>query len=67
MPGLARRSMGLQVDLTHRFHVLGIVGAILAASGCAGAVTTAAGQRLVITSPEFRDYVERVFRQQNQI
>ncbi|HLF11619.1 MAG TPA: hypothetical protein VJA26_10410 [Gammaproteobacteria bacterium] len=55
------------MELTRRFQVLGIVGATLAASGCAGAVMTAAGQRLAITSPEFRDYVERVFRQQNQI
>jgi hypothetical protein len=29
-------------------------------------VTTASGQRLAIASPEFRDYVERIFRQQNQ-
>ena len=34
--------------------------------GCAG-VTTLDGQRLGMTSSEFRAYVERVFREQNQV
>ena len=53
--------------LGRRLCVLSSLWATLAAAGCAGAVTTAAGERLAITSPEFRDYVERVFRQQNQL
>lgn len=40
------------------------VGAVLA--GCAG-VRTLDGQRLALTSPEFRAYVERVFREQNRL
>ena len=39
---------------------------LLALSGCA-AVPTADGQRLKLRSAEFRDYVERVFREQNRI
>ena len=45
------------------------VGATVVAlvlSGCA-AVTTADGERLALTSPEFRSYVERVFREQNRL
>lgn len=38
----------------------------LAAGGCAG-VRTAEGQRLGLTSAEFRAYVERVFREQNRL
>jgi hypothetical protein len=34
--------------------------------GCA-AVPTADGDRLRLSSPEFRDYVERVFREQNRV
>lgn len=34
--------------------------------GCA-AVTTADAERLRLTSPEFRGYVERVFREQNRV
>jgi hypothetical protein len=34
--------------------------------GCA-AVPTADGQRLSLRSDEFRDYVERVFREQNRV
>ena len=34
-------------------------------SGCA-TVTTTDGQRLTMRSPEFLDYVERVFREQNR-
>jgi hypothetical protein len=30
-------------------------------------VPTADGQRLKLTSPQFRDYVERVFREQNRV
>jgi len=43
-----------------------LLAAILALQGCA-AVLTADGQRLVLTSPEFRAYVERVFREQNRV
>ncbi len=35
-------------------------------AGCA-AVQTLDGDRLALTSPEFRAYVERVFREQNRI
>ena len=34
-------------------------------AGCA--VLTADGNRLALTSPEFRGYVERVFREQNRV
>jgi hypothetical protein len=34
-------------------------------AGCA--VLTADGERLALTSPEFRAYVERVFREQNRV
>ena len=34
-------------------------------AGCA--VLTADGERLALTSPEFRAYVERVFREQNKV
>lgn len=34
-------------------------------AGCA--VLTADGERLSLTSPEFRAYVERVFREQNKV
>jgi hypothetical protein len=40
--------------------------ALLALAGCA-AVQTADGQRLGLTSDEFRAYVERVFREQNRV
>src|SRR5262245_28665406 len=39
--------------------------AMLTVGGCA--VMTADGQRLALTSPEFRAYVERVFREQNRV
>jgi hypothetical protein len=39
---------------------------LLSLSGCAS-VLTADGQRLELASPEFREYVERVFREQNRI
>ena len=39
---------------------------IVCLSGCA-AVPTADGEKLRITSAEFRDYVERVFREQNRV
>jgi hypothetical protein len=39
---------------------------LLALSSCA-AVPTADGQRLRLTSDEFRAYVERVFRDQNRV
>jgi len=39
---------------------------LLIFSGCA-AVPTADGQRLSLRSDEFREYVERVFREQNRV
>ena len=39
---------------------------LVSLSGCA-AVPTADGQRLRLASGEFRDYVERVFREQNRV
>lgn len=39
--------------------------ATLVLVGCA--VLTADGERLALTSPEFRAYVERVFREQNRV
>jgi hypothetical protein len=45
---------------------LGLVASALAAAGCAS-VTTADGTRLTLASPEFRSYVERVFREQNRV
>jgi hypothetical protein len=39
---------------------------LLILSGCA-AVPTADGQRLSLRSDEFREYVERVFREQNRV
>lgn len=44
----------------------GLLAAALILSGCA-AVSTADGQRLPLTSAEFRAYVERVFREQNRL
>lgn len=42
------------------------LGALLLVQGCA-AVPTADGERLKLASPEFRAYVERVFREQNRV
>ena len=42
------------------------VALLLILSGCA-AVPTADGQRLSLRSAEFREYVERVFREQNRV
>jgi|KBSSwiStaDraftv2_1062776.scaffolds.fasta_scaffold1232442_2 hypothetical protein len=42
------------------------LAALAGLAGCA-AVTTADGQRLGLTSAEFRAYVERVFRDQNRV
>jgi hypothetical protein len=42
------------------------VCALLSLSGCA-AVPTADGERLRLASVEFREYVERVFREQNRV
>ena len=39
--------------------------ALTAVTGCA--VATAGGERLKLGSAEFRDYVERVFREQNRV
>jgi len=43
-----------------------VLGLLLSLSACA-AVPTADGQRLRLASPEFREYVERVFREQNRV
>jgi hypothetical protein len=43
-----------------------VVLALVHLAGCA-AVPTADGQRLRLGSAEFRDYVERVFREQNRV
>jgi len=43
-----------------------LLAAALVLPGCA-AVATADGQRLALTSPDFRAYVERVFREQNRL
>jgi len=43
-----------------------LLAAALVLNGCA-AVSTVDGQRLALTSPEFRAYVERVFREQNRV
>jgi hypothetical protein len=43
-----------------------ILAAAAGLGGCAGVVTQD-GQRLGLTSPDFRAYVERVFRRQNQV
>jgi hypothetical protein len=43
-----------------------LLAAALVLPGCA-AVSTADGQRLALTSAEFRAYVERVFREQNRL
>lgn len=45
---------------------LAVLCALVSLVGCA-AVPTADGQRLRLGSPEFRDYVERVFREQNRV
>ena len=43
-----------------------LLAATLALQGCA-AVATAGGEQLALRSPEFRSYVERVFREQNRV
>lgn len=43
-----------------------VVCALVCLSGCA-AVSTADGERLGLASAEFREYVERVFREQNRV
>ena len=35
-------------------------------AGCATTISTVDGRTLTLNSPEFREYVERVFREQNQ-
>jgi hypothetical protein len=44
-----------------------VLAALISAAGCARSVTTADGAQLRLTSPEFRAYVERVFREQNRV
>jgi len=43
------------------------VAALALLAGCAGTVTVSDGRTLRLDSPEFRDYVERVFREQNEV
>ncbi len=43
-----------------------LLAAAVALHGCA-AVSTVDGERLELASPEFRAYVERVFREQNRV
>lgn len=43
-----------------------VLAATLALQGCA-AVSTVGGEQLSLRSPEFRAYVERVFREQNRV
>jgi hypothetical protein len=45
---------------------LAALAALALLTGCA-AVSTADGERLRLTSAEFRAYVERVFREQNRV
>ena len=45
---------------------VGVLAAALVLPGCA-AVSTVDGERLELASPEFRAYVERVFREQNRV
>lgn len=40
---------------------------LAASAGCASTVTTLEGQHLRLSSPEFRLYFERVFREQNEV
>ncbi len=40
---------------------------LAALTGCASTVTSLDGRQLRISSPEFRSYVERVFREQNEV
>ena len=48
------------------FARLSVVLAVACLSGCS-AVPTADGETLRLTSAEFREYVERVFREQNRV
>ena len=48
------------------FARFALAAACLLLAGCAS-VTTADGTRLGLASPEFRAYVERVFREQNRL
>jgi hypothetical protein len=40
---------------------------IVALAGCVSTVTTLDGRSLPLSSPEFRDYVSQVFRDQNEV
>ena len=44
-----------------------IIVSLALLAGCAGTITTDDGQALRIASPDFRDYLERVFREQNRL
>jgi hypothetical protein len=58
-----RLEEAVSVAILRRFLLL---AAALALPGCAS-VATADGERLRLTSDEFRGYVERVFREQNRL
>ena len=56
----------LQLRTKWREASVTVAAAATVLGGCA-AVTTTEGERLRMTSPELRDYVERVFRLQNRV
>lgn len=49
------------------FRRAAYLGATMALAGGCATVTTTDGQRLRLTSAEFRNYVESVFREQNRV
>jgi hypothetical protein len=58
-----------QLDGQGRLSLIGRAALLivtLAVQACV-AVSTADGQRMALTSPAFRSYVERVFREQNRV
>jgi hypothetical protein len=61
MPQPVRRHFMMHIA---RFAAL---AAFLGSFGCATAVSTADGERLRLSSADFREYVERVFREQNRV
>jgi hypothetical protein len=53
--------------LRPRLRFVAIVAIVAGAAACAGSVTTAGGLVLSVASTEFREYVEQVFRRQNEV
>lgn len=49
-----------------RVALAGVIGSLALCAGC-GSVVTLDGERLGVRSDAFRDYVERVFREQNRV